>query len=237
MLAIQARTTREVRSGARAAHRRPPGTPIQPAASLDDSLSVDATQALAALLEQARQQRPERAALAKRMLAASERVTAAGAGSKPTIAVGGGFDYARPNPRIFPREGIWQQSWDASVNLRWPLFDGGRTRAETAEASANSRASGERLAEFDAGLAVELRQRGSEIESSRAAIEAAGDAVRSATEARRVVGDGLRRRGHGIDVSTRRSRFCRRSSTGRKRSRMRASPGRGSNGRSGSRGG
>jgi len=200
LLTIQARTTREVTEAELARLiGATPGTPIQPAASLDDSLSADATQALAALLEQARQQRPERAALAKRMLAASERVTAAGAGSKPTIAVGGGFDYARPNPRIFPREGIWQDSWDASINLRWPLFDGGRTRAETAEAAANSRASGERLAEFDAGLAVELRQRGSEIESSRAAIEAAGDAVRSATEARRVVGE---RFAAGVATST-----------------------------------
>ena len=53
----------------------------------------------------------------------------------------------------------------------------------------SSHANGERLADFDAILAVEVRQRRSELESSRAAIEAAGDAVRSATEARRVVGE------------------------------------------------
>jgi outer membrane protein TolC len=108
---------------------------------------------------------------------------------KPTIAVAGGFDYGRPNPRIFPRQEAWKESWDAGINLKWPLLDGGRTRAEAAEAAANSRASQERLADFDATLAVELRQRGSELESSQAAIEAAGDAVRSATEARRVVGE------------------------------------------------
>lgn len=190
MLTIQARTTREV---AEAELVRligaPPGTPIEPAVSLDDSPSARGPQALAALIEQARQQRPERAALTKRMAAASERVTAAGAGMKPTVAVAGGFDYGRPNPRIFPRQEAWKESWDASINLRWPFGDGGRTRAEAAEAAANSRASEERLAEFDATLAVELRQRGSELESSHAAIEAAGDAVRSATEARRVVGE------------------------------------------------
>ena len=36
---------------------------------------------------------------------------------------------------------------------------------------------------------MEIRQRLSEAQSSRAAIDAAGDAVRSATEARRVVGE------------------------------------------------
>ena len=57
---------------------------------------------------------------------------------KPTVAVGGGVDYARPNPRIFPREAAWNASWDASINVNWPLFDGGRTRADIAETAAAS---------------------------------------------------------------------------------------------------
>jgi len=201
MFRIQARTTREVTEaelvrliGAA------PGTPIEPAASLEEPrVEPRGPQALAALVEQAKQQRPERAALTTRVVAASERVTAATAGTKPTIAVAGGFDYARPNPRIFPREGAWRESWDASINLNWPLFDGRRASAEVAEAAATSRASEERLADFDAILAVELRQRGSELESSRAAIEAANDEVRSATEARRVVGE---RFAAGVATST-----------------------------------
>src|SRR5207248_7529259 len=68
-----------------------------------------------------------------------------------------------------------------------------------AEASAVARAADERVAEFDTMLAVELRQRASEIESSRAAIEAAGDALRSASEARRVVGE---RFSAGVATST-----------------------------------
>ena len=201
MLRIQARTTREVTEAELARLiGAAPGAPIEPATSLEDSpIEPGGSQALAALVEQARQQRPERAALVKRVVAASERVTASAAGTKPTIAVAGGFDYARPNPRIFPREGAWRESWDASLNLNWPLLDGGRARAEVAEAVATSRAIEERLADFDATLAVELRQRGSELESSRAAIEAANDAVRSATEARRVVGE---RFSAGVATST-----------------------------------
>ncbi len=201
MLRIQARTTRDVTEAELARLiGAAPGTPIEPAASLEEvSVEPGGPQALAALLERARQQRPERAALTTRVAAAAERVTAAAAGTKPTIAVAGGFDYARPNPRIFPRDAAWKASWDASINLMWPLFDGHRARAEVAEAVATSRASEERLADFDTMLAVEVRQRGSELESSRAAIDAANDAVRSATEARRVVGE---RFAAGVATST-----------------------------------
>jgi len=157
--------------------------------SLGDSPSARGPQALAALLEQARQQRPERAALTKRIAAASERVTAGRGGDETDHRRSRRLRLRASEPRIFPREEAWKESWDAGINLRWPLLDGGRTRAEAAEAAANSRASEERLADFDATLALELRQRGSELESSQAAIEAAGDAVRSATEARRVVGE------------------------------------------------
>ena len=69
------------------------------------------------------------------------------------------------------------------------MFDGGRSRAEVAEASAATRGLREGLAEFDSVLTVEIRQRMNEIVASQAAIEAATDAVRSATEARRVIGE------------------------------------------------
>ena len=123
------------------------------------------------------------------MAAAQSRQRAAQAGGRPTVAVAGGVDYARPNPRMFPRTGEWQSFGDAGVNVSWPLFDGGKTKAETAEASAAVRAVQARLAEFDSVVALEIRQRMSELESSRAELDAADVAVRAATEARRVLGD------------------------------------------------
>jgi outer membrane protein TolC len=188
MLAIQARGTRAVTEAELARLTGlAPGTSLEPAALLDPPPAE--SQAVDALLETAKQQRPERAGLTKRLSAAEERGRAAAAGLRPTVALGGGFDYARPNPKIFPREAAWQTSWDASVSVNWPLFDGGRTSAEVAEAAASARAARERLAEFDATLAVEIRQRLTDLTSARAAIAAATDAVRSATEARRVVGE------------------------------------------------
>lgn len=198
MLAIQARAIVDVAEAELAKLvGAAPATRIDPAVAIDvpaaESTPVDV------LVDAARRQRPERALLLKRVSAANERAAAAGAGSKPMIAVGGGVDYARPNPRIFPREGSWRSSWDASVNVNWPLFDGGRTGSEIAEAKATARALQERLADFDASLAAELRQRLNEVSSSRAAIDAATDAVRSATEARRVLGE---RFAAGVATST-----------------------------------
>jgi outer membrane protein TolC len=198
MLAAQARSQREV-SEAELARLvgATPGTPIETAAATDVVPAAEA--ALDQLIATARAQRPERAGLAKRLEAAGERETAAAAGAKPTVAVGGGVDYAQPNPRIFPREEAWRSSWDASINVSWPLFDGGRSRSEVAGASANARVLRERLAEFDSVVATEIRQRLSEAASSRVAIEAATDAVRAATEARRVVSD---RFAAGVATST-----------------------------------
>jgi outer membrane protein TolC len=93
----------------------------------------------------------------------------------------------------------WNTSWDASVNVGWPIFDGGRTDAETAEAVANRRAAEARLSEFDTQVALELRQRLTEIETSRAALAAADDTIRAATEARRVVNE---RFAAGVATST-----------------------------------
>jgi outer membrane protein TolC len=137
----------------------------------------------------ARSARPERKALEFRVDAAAERVTAASAGSKPVVSAVGGYDFSRPNMRIFPIQADWKPTWDLGVNLRLPLFDGGRTRAETAEAVANRRAAEARLREFDAALEVEVRQRTADLRSAQASIEAAQAGLLAAAEARRVLGD------------------------------------------------
>jgi outer membrane protein TolC len=118
-----------------------------------------------------------------------ERMAAAEAERAPLISTVGGYDVARPNPRIFPRQAAWKPSWDLGVNLRWSLFDGGRARADAAEAAANKKAADERLKEFDTNVGTEVRQRASDLASARAAITAADVGVRSAAEARRVLAE------------------------------------------------
>jgi outer membrane protein TolC len=138
---------------------------------------------------EARANRPERKALEFRISAAAERVAAASAGSLPVLAAIGGFDLARPNPRIFPIQKAWKPSWDLGVSVRWPLFDGGRTRAETAEAVANRRAIEARLRDFDTQIDVEIRQRTADLRSAQASVDAARAGVQAAAEARRVLAE------------------------------------------------
>ena len=142
-----------------------------------------------ALAAAAREGRPERRALAVRAAASGNREAAAAAAGRPQVALGAGYDYARPNPRIFPRLDAWRDSWDVSVNVSWSLWDGGRRRAEEAEAAAATRVLIARASEFDRHLAFEVEQRSLELQSAYAAIGAAEEGVSAAVEARRVLGE------------------------------------------------
>jgi outer membrane protein TolC len=171
--------------------RRLVGLPLDAAFELADVMQPPPAppKEVAALVEAARANRAERRALEIRIDGAGERVTAAAAGLKPILNSVGGYDLARPNPYIFPRQAAWKPSWDLGVSVRWPLFDGGRVRAEVAEADANRRAIEERLKDFDSTVDVEVRQRVADLVSAEASIAAADIGLRSATEARRVLAD------------------------------------------------
>jgi outer membrane protein TolC len=161
---------------------------IDPAATLEPPTPASIGTA-DALVAQAQGQRPERRALEDRAGAARERIAAARAESLPQVSIAGGYDYARPNTRIFPRSSVWEDSWDISVNATWAIWDGGRSRADRAEAAATARAAESRVLDFDRQVAFEVRQRRLELDSSLAAITTAADGVRSAQEAFRVVGE------------------------------------------------
>jgi len=148
-----------------------------------------AAQPVTPVIANARENRPERKSLLFRIAAAEERVEAASAGNLPQLTAIGGYDMARPNLRIFPIQEKWRSSWDIGVNVHWSLFDGGRVRAETAEAAANRRATEARLRDFDADLERDVRQRTADVASAAASIEAGEVGVRAAAETRRVLAE------------------------------------------------
>ena len=160
---------------------------IEPAADLE--LEAPASASLPELIANAQSTRDERRAMQLRITAAEEQVAAAVGSRRPAVAIAGGFDYARPNPKIFPRTDRWDESWDAGVSATWAFWDGGRARAEAAQARTVVEAARQRLAEFDSVVGLDIRQRLLDIDSGRAALVAADDSVRAATEARRVVAE------------------------------------------------
>jgi len=188
VLLIEARNMRDV---AEADIRRATGigfeTPIELVLPLDGAAMTPP--AIDEVLVEARKNRTERQALLLRVDAMGEQRTAAAAGRKPVMSLGAGFDYARPNPRIFPRSGSWKDSWDVGFNVSWPIWDGGRVKADVAQVTATRRAARERLAEFDTTLEFEVRQRLLDVAASAASISASNDEVASAAEARRVVAE------------------------------------------------
>lgn len=195
-----------IREGATIDLRRLIGVPHDTVLELTDGLDAGAAGATGAagaevadLVKRALDTRTERKALSFRMGGAEERQKAALTATKPTVAFAGGFDYARPNRKVFPINPLWQESWDIGVNVNWNFFDFGRAKSQAAEAAAVVTATRERIAEFDTVVSADVRQRLLDIESSQAMVRAASDAVRSAAEARRVVMD---RFGAGVATST-----------------------------------
>jgi outer membrane protein TolC len=186
--------TRNMRDVAEADLKRVTRIPADTALVIDASLDeipggTPGAPDVAALLAEAMAGRTERQALQARAAGLDDRRSAVAAGLKPVISLAAGYDYAKPNPRIFPRIDEWNDSYDIGVNFSWPLWDGGRVKADVAQVAANRRALDERLAEFDATLAFEVRQRRLDLEAARASIAAAGDGVTAAAEARRVVAE------------------------------------------------
>lgn len=162
-----------------------PRQALEPAATLESETAL--AQSLDTLVTEGQASRTERRALDLRISAAEAQGRAAAAGRRPMVAIGAGADYARPNPRIFPRARQWDDSWDAGIAVTWAFWDGGRAAADVAQATHLAEAGRQRLQEFDSLLALEVRQRTLDIDSGRAAVAAAGEAVRAATEAHRVV--------------------------------------------------
>ena len=159
--------------------------PIEAEASLDNLGAPPSP--LAALVDEALGARAERLAIELRIDVAGEQQVAVSRSMRPTVAVAGGVDLARPNPRIFPRANRWDESWEASVNVTWPLWDGGRQAADIERAARRTEVARARRDEFDSLVALEIRSHLLGLDSGRAAALAAADAIAAAAEAQRVV--------------------------------------------------
>ena len=179
----------------------PPEQTIELAEGLEQGArgAQGAQPAVLDLVNQALEARTERKALNLRLDSAEARKAAALTATRPTLALAGGVDYARPNARIFPKTREWQESWDVGVAVNWNFFDSGRAKSAAAEAAAAATATRERIAEFDSVVSAEVRQRLLDLDSTQAVVRASADAVRSAADARRVVAD---RFNAGVATST-----------------------------------
>jgi outer membrane protein TolC len=186
----------------------PPDTRIEPA----DETAVAPTTAADpdALVAAAVAARPELAALRSRARAADAAVTVARAPALPQVGLSAGYDYARPNTRILPLVDEWKDSWSLGLNVSITAFDGGRTKAAAAQASALAEALRHQLEDFERRVRVEVKSRLLDVATAQAALAVANRALESAQEAERVERDryheGVSASSDLLDAETRRLR-------------------------------
>ncbi|MBK9519559.1 MAG: TolC family protein [Anaeromyxobacter sp.] len=132
--------------------------------------------ALAALLAEALAARPDVAARQRQHQAQEATVRATTGDFLPSLAASGRVAEAGPQVDATSR------SWSLGLTLSWPFLEGGRTRAQAAEARAG-------LEALDAGdealrqqVRLELTQAQLAVRSARASLAASGEVVASARE-------------------------------------------------------
>lgn len=165
----------------------PAGTriePTEPAGALDAPPSdVDA------LVTEALRARPEAASLRSRIASLDASVRVARASSRPQAAVSAGYDYAWPNATIVPPPKEWKSTWNVGVALSITAFDGGRSAASAAQASAQAEAVRHRLEDLERRIRLEVTSRVLDLGTAGAALQVSAGNVEAALENVRVAQD------------------------------------------------
>jgi outer membrane protein len=165
----------------------PPGSRVEPAEPLD--ATPPAASETEALVAAALEARPEVRALAARAQAARAVVEIQKSASRPQANLALGYDYANPNPRIFPQTDSFRGTWSAGVTVAIRAFDGGRTAAAAAQASAQADALDRQLDDLKSRLRLEVTSRTLDLRTAQAALAVAGRSLDAARENLRVVRD------------------------------------------------
>ena len=104
--------------------------------------------------------REELAALRLAVRAGDERITASRAEARPQLSLIARYEYGRPNMRDFPPDDTWRDDTMVGAAMTWNLFDGGLTRARTAEARAQADRDRFQLEAAEETVVAQVRQAG-----------------------------------------------------------------------------
>jgi outer membrane protein len=156
-----------------------PSTRVEPVV---EAPSPGADEDVEALVAPALDARPEVRALRARVAAADASIRVARAPKLPQANVQGRYDYANPNQRIFPLEGVWRDTWSLGIGVSWTAFDGGRTSAAAARAQAQAEATRRELDDLVQRIRLEVTARALAVRTARASRRVAARNVESARE-------------------------------------------------------
>lgn len=138
------------------------------------------------LVNEAREKRVEFQAFQKMIRARELETRARKGGVWPRLRVQGNFDYANPNPRLFPPTQEFRPTWDVGAVLSWSPNEALEADVQTREARAQLAQARASLEEFEDALQVEVVQAYEELVASRAQLDAARAGIQAAEESYRV---------------------------------------------------
>ncbi len=161
-----------------------PGDVVELADSLASPLPVVPGSA-EELQRQALAARPELTASAAQIAALRAREEIAKSPSRPAVAAVAEWDYNRPNQRYFPQADQWKESWSVGLLASWTVFDGGRSRADTATSEFLQRAASRDRDDLERRILLEVENDRRNLEGALATV-AAADASRAAADEREV---------------------------------------------------
>ena len=170
---------------ARAAYNRYLGRPLDGQVILDPALTIDSlvpsgrnTEELIAL---ATSRRPELSALALQASALRSRSDAARSGTRPQLALTGGYMFLENE--FLDDDAFWM----AGVSLQWNLFDGGHSRKQAAALDSRAAAVGHQRADLETMIALQVRRAWFDRVEAENRVGVAESAVTQAQENLRVV--------------------------------------------------
>lgn len=153
----------------------------------------------AEVLARARQKRPEFTTLQQRLAQTKLSEKIADAGYWPTLLLNANYDYARPNPKIFPATDEFNDSWDVSLLLAMTLWDWNQPKYDREIARARARKIENQLSQLNDGVAFEVEAARLSLEKTISKITAVEVSVHQNEENLREVSERFK---NGLATST-----------------------------------
>lgn len=171
---------------ARAAYNRFLNRPLDQPVTLDPILDLDGLVpegGLEALIQLAREERDELDVLSSQAAALREQSTAARAGSRPQLALTGGYMYLENQFLNL------DQYWMAGVSFQWSPFDGGRSRHRADALEYRARAVSHTREDLAMQIALQVRGAWNDRQEAQSRMRVTETAVEQSIENLRVVRD------------------------------------------------
>ncbi|MFA3783577.1 TolC family protein [Melioribacteraceae bacterium 4301-Me] len=86
------------------------------------------------LINRSKEKRNELKSLQYQVNASNKAIVSANSGWYPSIYLMGNYYYSKPNPRIFPAQNKFKDTWDVGVILQWDIWNWGYTSSLAAQA-------------------------------------------------------------------------------------------------------